>query len=99
MENTKCKITSFKDVCGDEKEVWFVIHDLKKDGREFLSWAKSIGCVWNDGREINTESGSSFFIYPLIPMECLHTCQCLRGYMCGMRTLNVSILLSIEKQY
>lgn len=61
MENTKCKITSYKDVCGDEKEVWFVINDLKTEGREFLRWAKSIGCMWVGGREIDAENDSSFF--------------------------------------
>ncbi len=50
---------TYKEVCGSESNVWFEI-DPKK-GKQFLKWAKSIGCVWLNGEEIKPRKGASFF--------------------------------------
>ena len=70
---------NYKDVCGNEKEIWFEIKSKAVPGKEnlglfkpneeeikeFLEWAKSLGCIWLDKREINPEKDykkfASFF--------------------------------------
>ena len=61
---------NYKDVCGNEKEIWFEIKSKAVFGREnsglfkpnekeiekFLKWAKSLGCVWLDSSEISPEN-------------------------------------------
>ena len=43
---------NYKDVCGKEEMIWFELNKLS-EGRTFLKWAKSLGCVWLSGREID----------------------------------------------
>lgn len=54
---------TYKEVCGKESRVWFEI-DPKK-GKQFLKWAKSIGCVWLNGEEIKPRKGASFFHFSI----------------------------------
>lgn len=49
---------TYKDVCEQEDTVWFEI-DPKK-GKQFLKWAKNIGCVWANGEEIDPRKGTQF---------------------------------------
>lgn len=42
---------NFKDVCGNDNAVWFEIQPSECE--KFLKWAKSLGCVWLSGREID----------------------------------------------
>ena len=49
----------FKEVCGNNKEVWFEIE--LNEGKKFLKWAKELGCVWANGEEINLNKGAEFF--------------------------------------
>ncbi len=53
---------NFKDVCGEAESVWFVLSDKRKEGRRFLKWAKELGCVWLNGREIEPNGGTEFFV-------------------------------------
>ncbi len=50
---------SYKEVCGKEECVWFEIKP--KEGKKFLKWAKSLGCVWTNGEKINPRKGAKFF--------------------------------------
>ena len=50
---------NFKEVCGNNKEVWFEIE--LNEGKKFLKWAKDLGCVWANGEEIEPNKGSEFF--------------------------------------
>lgn len=52
---------NYKDVCGNEESVWFVLSDMAEEGRLFLQWAKELGCVWMNGEEIDSEKGTDFF--------------------------------------
>ena len=51
----------YKDVCRNEKSVWFILADRKKEGGRFLQWAKELGCVWLNGEEIDPRKGTDFF--------------------------------------
>ena len=42
---------NYKEVCCGYKEVWFEIQLGER--KKFLKWAKSLGCVWLDGTEID----------------------------------------------
>ena len=44
---------NYKEVCGNNKEVWFEIQ--ANEGKAFLQWAKALGCVWINKREIDTQ--------------------------------------------
>ena len=50
---------NYLDVCGTNEMVWFEIQP--KEGKEFLRWAKSLGCVWINGKEINPKDTTTFF--------------------------------------
>ncbi len=52
-----------QEVCGTKDEVWFEIHP--KEGKEFLEWAKSLGCIWINGKEIEPEQGADFFHFTI----------------------------------
>lgn len=52
---------TYKEVCGDEPCVWFTVKDMKREGKEFLQWAKDLGCVWMNGEEIDPSKGTDFF--------------------------------------
>lgn len=61
MNKTKtCSKPTYKDICGKESSVWFTINDMEKDGREFLQWAKELGCRWSNGEEIDPTNGTDF---------------------------------------
>ena len=47
---------NYKDVCGNEENVWFEISET--EGQEFLQWAKDLGCSWLNGNEIIPENGT-----------------------------------------
>ena len=53
---------NYKDVCGG-KEVWFEIKP--RQGKRFLKWAKSLGCVWINGDEIEPNKGADFFHFSI----------------------------------
>lgn len=50
---------NYKDVCGNNKMVWFEIKP--RQGKAFLVWAKSLGCVWMDGKDIRGNERVDFF--------------------------------------
>lgn len=53
-----------KDLFKNDDEVWFeVLKPAKK--KEFLKWAKSIGCKWLNGSEIIPETDANFFHYSI----------------------------------
>ena len=52
-----------KHVCGDKGCVWFEIEP--KDSKEFLKWAKDLGCVWVNGEEIDPCEGVGFFHFSI----------------------------------
>ncbi len=54
---------NYQDVCGTESRVWFEIRP--KEGKEFLHWAKSLGCVWLNGEEIVQKKGADFFHFAI----------------------------------
>ena len=41
----------YKNLCGKDKMVWLEVKP--KDRKKFLKWAKFLGCVWGNGKEIN----------------------------------------------
>ncbi len=49
---------TYKEVCGTESRVWFEIKP--KERKEFLKWAKALGCKWLNGTEINPRKGADF---------------------------------------
>ena len=67
---------NYKEVCGNEKELWFEIKAKPVHGKEnlglfttnekeikkFLEWAKSLGCVWLDKSEIIPEKDCKEFM-------------------------------------
>ncbi len=54
---------NYQDVCKTESRVWFEIHS--KEGKEFLTWAKSLGCIWLNGEEIQPKKGAAFFHFAI----------------------------------
>ncbi len=54
---------NYQEACGTESRVWFEIRP--KEGKEFLKWAKSLGCVWLNGEEINPSKGVNFFHFSI----------------------------------
>ncbi len=47
-----------------QKEVWFEVKQTKT--KEFLKWAKSQGCIWAGGEEIDPDKGANFFHFVII---------------------------------
>ena len=60
MENQNKKYLS---VLGGKQAVWFNVK--LKDGKKFLKWAKSLGCVWFNGEEIKEMETTKFFTIEL----------------------------------
>ncbi len=54
---------NYKEVCGDKECVWFEIEP--NEGKEFLKWAKDLGCIWLSGEEIKPEKGANFFHFSI----------------------------------
>ena len=54
---------NYKDVCAGEKSVWFEIQP--NEGEKFLKWAKSLGCVWINGDEIDPKCEVDFFHFSI----------------------------------
>ena len=54
---------TYKEVCGTESRVWFEIRP--KEGKDFLKWAKALGCVWMNREEINSRKGANFFHFSI----------------------------------
>ena len=54
---------NYKEVCGNEKEIWFEIR--ANEYKKFLNWAKSLGCVWINGDEINVKEKITSFHYSI----------------------------------
>ena len=54
---------NYKEVCEGKKSVWFEVHP--SEGEKFLKWAKSLGCVWADGSEIEPKKGANFFHFSI----------------------------------
>ena len=54
------KQLTYKDVCGTENTVWFELDwkNIQQSSKQFLTWAKSLGCTWRDGSEIQPEYGT-----------------------------------------
>lgn len=55
---------NYKEVCGNEQEIWFEIAKLS-EGKKFLKWAKGLGCVWINGEEINEKEIITSFHYSI----------------------------------
>ena len=53
---------NFKEVLGG-KEVWFEIEP--KERKEFLQWAKDLGCIWANNDEINPDKEVAFFHFAI----------------------------------
>ena len=51
----------YKDVCAGEENVWFRLSNSKKEGKFFLKWAKDLGCMWINGKEIDPQNDTYFF--------------------------------------
>ncbi len=54
---------NYKELCGDEKEVWIEISP--GEGEEFLQWAKDLGCVWINGKQIVPSEGANSFHFAI----------------------------------
>lgn len=54
---------NYKEVCGYEKMIWFEIKT--NEYKKFLNWAKSLGCVWINGDEINVKEKITSFHYSI----------------------------------
>ena len=54
---------NYKEVCGNEKEVWFEVQDNER--KSFLQWAKDLGCIWSSGKEIDpsAQNNTASFFY------------------------------------
>ena len=50
---------NFKEVCGSNNSVCFEVKP--KEGKKFLKWVKDLGCVWENGEEIEPNKGVEFF--------------------------------------
>ncbi len=50
---------NYKEVCKNEEMVWFEVS--KANWKDFLAWAKSLGCVWISGKEITLKEELNFF--------------------------------------
>ena len=52
MKTTK-RLT-YKDICGDERAIWFELdkNNIQQSNKQFLTWAKELGCTWPDDSEI-----------------------------------------------
>ena len=55
---------NYKEVCGNDKEIWFKLNKLS-EGKKFLKWAKSLGCVWINGDEIDVKEKTTSFHYSI----------------------------------
>ena len=54
---------NFKDVLAGKDCIWFEIEP--SDGKKFLKWAKDLGCIWLNGKEIEPEKGADFFHFSI----------------------------------
>ena len=54
---------SYKDVCKNKDCVWFEIN--QNEGEKFLNWAKILGCVWLNGKEIEPQKDANFLHYSI----------------------------------
>ena len=56
---------NYKEVCGNEQELWFEVQDNERNS--FLQWAKALGCVWINGKEIdpNEQNNSQSFFHAI----------------------------------
>ena len=54
---------SYKEVCGNEDEIWFQLQ--KGEQETFLQWAKALGCVWLNGKEIQPKEDLPGFHYAI----------------------------------
>ena len=54
---------NYKILCGNNQMVWLEIQP--KDEKKFLMWAKSLGCVWSNGEEINPQKSVGFIHFSI----------------------------------
>ena len=54
---------NYKNLCGNDQMVWLEIQP--KDEKKFLKWAKSLGCVWSNGDEINPKKSVEFIHFSI----------------------------------
>ena len=54
---------NYKNLCGNDTMAWFEIQP--KDEKKFLGWAKSLGCVWLNGDEINPKKRVGFIHFSI----------------------------------
>ncbi len=54
---------NYKEVCGNEQEIWFEIQSDETE--KFLEWAKGLGCIWLNGKEINPKEPPTALHYAI----------------------------------
>ena len=54
---------NLKELLGTSESVWFEIEPSKQ--KRFLQWAKDLGCVWLNGKEINPCEKVEFFHFSI----------------------------------
>lgn len=54
---------NYKEICGGEEEIWFEVKDNEIE--KFLNWAKELGCVWLNRKEIDPKEKPTSFHYAI----------------------------------
>lgn len=54
---------NYKEILGGEEEVWFQLRE--NECEKFLQWAKILGCVWCNGKEIQPHTELTSFHYTI----------------------------------
>ncbi len=54
---------NYKEILGNEEEVWFQLQE--NECETFLQWAKDLGCVWCNGKDIQPPTELTSFHYAI----------------------------------